>query len=132
MAASYRPSIIGKAGGSRRGRLSMDCSTGRGRSGTASCGIAVMAKASAPGRTKTRLVPPLTPDEAADFNTAFLQDVVHNIAQAQELQSVAGYAAYSPADSRAFFEGALPPPIGLFDCCYADFGDCLFNAVVHL
>ena len=30
-----------------------------------SCGIAVMAKASAPGRTKTRLVPPLTFELAA-------------------------------------------------------------------
>jgi hypothetical protein len=32
---------------------------------TATCGIAVMAKASAPSRTKTRLVSPLTFDEAA-------------------------------------------------------------------
>ena len=38
-----------------------------------SCGIAVMAKASAPGHAKTRLVPPLTPAQAADCNTAFLQ-----------------------------------------------------------
>ena len=38
------------------------------------CGIAVMAKASRPGRTKTRLVPPLTYEEAADLNTVFLRD----------------------------------------------------------
>ena len=35
----------------------------------APCGIAVMAKASIPGRTKTRLVPPLTFEEAAQCNT---------------------------------------------------------------
>ena len=36
------------------------------RSRTAgSCGIAIMAKASAPGRTKTRLAPPLTFEQAA-------------------------------------------------------------------
>ena len=29
------------------------------------CGIAIMAKASAPGRTKTRLAPPLTFEQAA-------------------------------------------------------------------
>ena len=46
------------------------------------CGIAVMAKASIPGRAKTRLVPPLTFAEAADFNTAVLKDVVANIAAA--------------------------------------------------
>ena len=43
------------------------------------CGIAVMAKASIPGRAKTRLVPPLTFTEASDFNTAFLRDVADNI-----------------------------------------------------
>src|SRR5262245_48093731 len=36
------------------------------------CAIAVMAKASIPGKTKTRLVPPLSEDEAATLNTVFL------------------------------------------------------------
>ena len=44
--------------------------------GPAFCGIAFMAKASAPGRTKTRLVPPLSFEEAAALNTTFLQDIV--------------------------------------------------------
>ena len=48
-----------------------------------SCGIAVMAKASVPGRTKTRLMPPLTATEAAAFNTAFLKDVAANLLAAQ-------------------------------------------------
>src|SRR6266566_2766284 len=39
------------------------------------CGIAVMAKASIAGRTKTRLVPPLTFEEAAQCNTAFLRAI---------------------------------------------------------
>ncbi len=50
-----------------------------GAAATASCGIAFMAKASAPGRAKTRLVPPLTFDEAAALNTAFLCDVADNL-----------------------------------------------------
>ena len=49
-----------------------------------SCGIAFMAKASAPGRAKTRLVPPLTFDQAANLNTAFLQDVAENLVLADE------------------------------------------------
>jgi hypothetical protein len=57
------------------------------------CGIAVMAKASAPGRTKTRLVPPLTFDEAAALNTAFLQDVTANLLVAARHTAIAGYAA---------------------------------------
>ncbi len=51
----------------------------RPRTVVATCGIAVMAKASAPGRAKTRLVPPLSYDEAAALNTAFLQDVTDNM-----------------------------------------------------
>jgi hypothetical protein len=42
------------------------------------CGIAVMAKAFCQG-AKTRLVPPLTFEEAAALNTAFLQDVADNL-----------------------------------------------------
>ena len=43
-----------------------------------------MAKASAPGRTKTRLVPPLTFDEAARLNTVFLQDIAANLLAAAQ------------------------------------------------
>src|ERR1700744_5450967 len=76
------------------------------------CGIAFMAKASAPGRAKTRLVPPLTFDEAAALNTAFLQDVADNVLlaarHAAPQAGIAGYAAYSPPGSEEFFRHALP------------------------
>src|SRR5579872_3917086 len=69
----------------------------------AACGIAFMAKASQPGRAKTRLVPPLTYDEAAALNTAFLQDVADNLLDAardaRSDASVAGFAAYGPPGS---------------------------------
>ena len=55
-----------------------------------SCGLAVMAKASIPGRTKTRLVPTLTFEEAAQCNTAFLCDVVENVLSASAQASIAG------------------------------------------
>ena len=54
------------------------------------CGIAVMAKASFPGCTKTRLVPPLTFDEAAKCNTAFLRDIADNILTTSAQASIAG------------------------------------------
>jgi glycosyltransferase A (GT-A) superfamily protein (DUF2064 family) len=46
--------------------------------------------ASAPGRTKTRLVPSLTGLEAAAFNTAFLQDISANILAAAKVRRRAG------------------------------------------
>src|SRR5262249_9686044 len=85
-------------------------SDGSGRS----CGIAFMAKAAAPGRAKPRLVPPLTFDEAADLNTAFLQDVAENLVLAGQQASptgaaaIIGYAAYGPPGSSDFFRGILP------------------------
>src|SRR4051794_29376720 len=98
----------------------------------ARCGIAIMAKASEPGRAKTRLVPPLTYDEAARFNTAFIQDVALNIAAAGERASVATYVAFGPRGSESFFEKILPPHIGCFEASFQYFGDCLYNALEHL
>jgi hypothetical protein len=66
------------------------------------CGIAVMAKASLPGRSKTRLVPPLTCEEAAHCNTAFLRDAGDNILAAAAHASVAGYVAFGPSRGRSF------------------------------
>ncbi len=95
----------------------------------AACGIAIMAKASAPGRTKTRLVPPLTFDEAAALNTAFLQDISDNLLLAGRYASIAGYAAYAPRGSEDFFYRVLPSAIGLIDACLSNFGDCLLRTI---
>ena len=97
-----------------------------------SCGVAVMAKASIPGRSKTRLVPPLTAAEACAFNTAFLQDVATNILTAGKQASVAGYMAFGPPDAVGFFHANLPSGIGLIECWLPNFGDCLFGAITHL
>ena len=100
--------------------------------GTRGCGIAVMAKASKPGLTKTRLVPPLTATEAAQFNTAFLQDVSGNLLSAGRDAQVRGYMAYGPPGSQQFFIDTLPAEIGLIECWYPNFGDCLFKAIEAL
>ena len=109
-----------------------------GDSSAASCGIAFMAKASAPGRAKTRLVPPLTYDQAADLNTAFLQDVADNLVLANLVAAgrgangraaIAGYAAYGPPGSGDFFRRTLPQSIGLIEAWLPNFGDCLFHTV---
>jgi hypothetical protein len=93
------------------------------------CGIAVMAKASYPGRTKTRLCPPLTPDEAAEFNTAFLKDIAANLIAAAAEASIAGSMAFGPPGSEAFFRAHLPASIALHEVWYPDFGLCLKEAI---
>jgi rSAM/selenodomain-associated transferase 1 len=103
---------------------------------SASCGIAFMAKASAPGRTKTRLVPPLTFEEAASLNTAFLQDVANNVLLAAKGAAsdagIAGYAAFGPPGSEAFFHQTLPPAIGLIEAWLPNFGDCLLRTIEEI
>jgi rSAM/selenodomain-associated transferase 1 len=99
------------------------------------CGIAFMAKASAPGRAKTRLVPPLTFEEAAVLNTAFLQDVADNVllaADADHHGGIAGYAAYGPPGSEDFFRRTLPGAIGLIGAWRPNFGDCLLHTIEEI
>jgi len=102
-----------------------------------SCGIAVMAKASEPGRTKTRLVPPLCLNEAAAFNTAFVKDVSANLqvaarAAAVQGSAIGGYMAFGPPGTASFFRETLPREIGLIEAWHPNFGDCLFTAISGL
>lgn len=105
------------------------------RQTAASCGIAVMAKASAPGRTKTRLVPPLAHDQAAALNTAFLHDVTDNILlaanRAAPSATIAAYAAYGPPGSEDFFRSRFPA-IDLIPAWFSDFGACLLHAIEQM
>lgn len=99
---------------------------------TGFCAFAVMAKASRPGVTKTRLVPPLTFEEAADFNTAFLKDVSENLTAAAREAPIAGFMAFGPPGSERFFTGILPARVGLIETWLPNFGDCLFHAAATL
>jgi rSAM/selenodomain-associated transferase 1 len=101
-------------------------------SAATACAIAVMAKASVPGRTKTRLVPPLTEEEAAALNTAFLRDAADNILAAAALADISGWMAFSPGGSEAFFRTILPATIGLIESVAPTLGDCLEDAAAGL
>jgi uncharacterized protein len=107
----------------------------RKRGAAARCGIAVMAKASAPGRAKTRLVPPLDYDDAAALNTAFLHDVFDNILLAARGAAadatIAAYAAYGPPGAEDFFRSRFPG-IDLIEAWYSDFGVCLLHAIEQM
>lgn len=61
------------------------------------CAIAVMAKAPIAGRSKTRLVPPLSPEQAAALSGAFLADMTANITRAAREAPIDGWIAYAPS-----------------------------------
>jgi uncharacterized protein len=96
------------------------------------CAVAVMAKASIPGKTKTRLVPPLTVDEAATLNTVFLRDTADTILSAAAFANISGWMAYAPAGTEMFFRTHLPQSIGLVETVAPTFGECLLHAASTL
>ena len=79
----------------------------------ARCAIAVMAKAPQAGQSKTRLSPPLTPEEAAALSAAFLRDSTENIRLAARTASIAGYVAYAPDGAAHLFDDHLAAGTGL-------------------
>jgi rSAM/selenodomain-associated transferase 1 len=71
------------------------------------CALAIMTKAPLAGRVKTRLVPPLTPQEAASLNVCLLRDTAAAIAQATG-RNARGVAVYTPVGAEAEYVGILP------------------------
>jgi len=77
------------------------------------CAIAVMAKAPKAGRVKTRLCPPLAPEEAMAMSAVFVRDITENIRVAAIDAPLDGWIAYAPAGSEALFDGMLAEGTGL-------------------
>lgn len=96
------------------------------------CAIAVMAKASHPGQTKTRLSPPLTLNEAAALNTAFLADISENLGLAAQYTPFARFFAFGPPESLGFFENLADGEVGLLETWLPTLGECLLYAVRSL
>lgn len=74
-----------------------------------SCAIAVMVKTPRAGAVKTRLVPPLTHDEAAALSACFLRDTAANVAGVKlDECGVRGIAVYTPIGAESEFHKLLP------------------------
>jgi uncharacterized protein len=96
------------------------------------CAVAIMAKASVAGTVKTRLVPPLTPQEAAELNTCCLSDVAANIAHAARQAPIQGFSAYYPLGSELFFHDLLPAGFKLLPPKEPTIGRSLLHAARDL
>jgi uncharacterized protein len=67
-----------------------------------------MTKAPRPGEVKTRLTPPLTPQEAAELNTCFLRDIGATLCRIAREENGQEIAVYTPAGTEGFFDEILP------------------------
>jgi len=92
---------------------------------TALCALAVMTKAPQAGKVKTRLVPPLTPDEAAALNICFLRDTTAAIAATQAACGACGVGCYTPVGSEGAYQGILPDEFMLVPQRGTTFGERL-------
>ncbi len=101
-----------------------------GRAGR--CAIAIMAKAPRLGEVKTRLVPPLSPAQAAALGGCFIQDIAANILAASEGAPIDGYVAYSPPGSADVFAPLLPPGLRLLPPRRSGLGASLVDAAEDL
>ncbi len=84
------------------------------------------------GQSKTRLSPPLSPEECAGLSACFIADVAARLAALAALGGVAPYAVYSPEGSEAALRALLPAGFPLLAQCGGDLGDRMTKAVADL
>jgi rSAM/selenodomain-associated transferase 1 len=102
--------------------------------------LALMTKAPRAGEVKTRLVPPLTSEEAAQLNRCFLQDTGAAIsiccggltASNRSRPSVRGIAVYTPVGAEADYAHILPADFSLLPQRGENFGERLYFAAEDL
>ena len=99
------------------------------RSDIASTAIVIMAKQPAPGKTKTRLVPPLTNRLAADLYEALLRDTIRLLSTLDHIDIA---IAISPINAKSYFEQITPQGTLLLPIEGKDIGDCLQQALGRL
>ena len=119
------------------------------------CALAVMTKAPQVGQVKTRLVPPLTPEEAAELNKCFLRDTVaaissvcsrrpvgdasktriisqHYASHSEAATAACGIAVYTPVGAESAYTDILPADFSLLPQRGDKFGERLYFAVEDL
>ena len=96
------------------------------------CALAVMTKAPRAGQVKTRLVPPLTPDDAAELNKCFLRDTAASISSITADKDACGIAVYTPVGSESAYADILPDNFSLLPQRGEKFGERLYLAVEDL
>jgi uncharacterized protein len=94
--------------------------------------MAIMAKAPRVGEAKTRLVPPLSPAEAAGLSACFISDAAENIARAAKQTAIEGYIAYSPPGAESEFAPLLADGTRLLPSPRVGLGLSLYDAAKSL
>ena len=94
--------------------------------------IGIFCKTPAPGLSKTRLSPPLRPEDCAALSACFIRDLAATIGELSGGGDATGYAVYTPAGSERALRTLLPSDFRLQLQCDGNFGTRLATAMREL
>ncbi len=91
--------------------------------------LVIFAKWPVPGQVKTRLCPPLQPEQAAELARCFLVDTVERVCSLKDVQV---WLAFTPSDTEALFREMLPSSVRYLPQRGKDLGERELNIFVDL
>ena len=94
--------------------------------------VGIMCKTPSPGQSKTRLSPPLQPDECAELSACFIRDLSRTIDALAGRGDVTGYAVYTPVGSEDALRRLLPAGFRLMPQIEGELGARLIRATADL
>jgi rSAM/selenodomain-associated transferase 1 len=94
--------------------------------------LAITCKTPMSGSSKTRLSPPLRPDECAAISACFIRDLSSTISAVAADGGVTGYALYTPLGSEGALTRLLPEGTQLMPQVEGNFGERLLSGVADL
>jgi uncharacterized protein len=87
--------------------------------------LIIFAKEPCPGQVKTRLIPPLSPEAAAQLYHSFLLDILEEM---RRIPKVRLTLAFSPPEAQGFFQTLAPPDVDCFPQEGRDLGERMARA----
>jgi rSAM/selenodomain-associated transferase 1 len=97
-----------------------------------SVAIAIMCKTPIAGASKTRLSPPLRPEECAVLSGCFIRDLSNTIHAMASDGDIAPYAVYTPTGTEQALKRLLPDDCSLVPQAEGDFGVRLLQGIRDL
>ena len=94
--------------------------------------VAIICKTPMAGQSKTRLSPPLRPEECAEISGCFIRDLSASIASVAADADIAGCAVYTPVGSEAALRRLLPQDFQLLPQGEGDLGARLLKGTADL
>ena len=94
--------------------------------------VAIICKTPKAGMSKTRLSPPLRPEECAALSACFIRDLSRTIQSLADDGDVAGYAVYTPLGTETALRQLLPSRFSLALQGEGDLGERLLKGTADL